>query len=143
MKILIDTNVLFSALGFQGVSGQLLEELVRGNHTLVTSDYILEELKQKITMKFTGPQKERALTLLLFILSRMQMKVIKRPEYQENLEQTKGVVPEQDTPILAVALLRDVDFLVTGDNHFLKNQKVEALGVSVLSPSDMLGLINP
>jgi len=47
MKVLLDTNVLLSGLGFGGVAGRLLEEIVRQEHVLVSSDYILEG-KQKV-----------------------------------------------------------------------------------------------
>ena len=50
------------------------------------------------------------------------------------------MVPEQDTPILAVALLQDVDYLVTGDReHFLENERVKALlGMRLKFPREML-----
>jgi predicted nucleic acid-binding protein len=58
-KPLFDTNVLFSALGFRGVPGLLLEELVRQGHSLVTSDYILNELRETVQRKFRGRSAKR------------------------------------------------------------------------------------
>lgn len=143
MKVLLDTNVLFSGLGFRGVVGRLLEELVHQGHTLVMSDYILEELRRKIRGKFQGPQKEVALDLLLFILSRIPLEVKEQNEYRKNLARALELVPEQDAPILATAMLEDVDYLVTGDKaHFLDNGRVKALlGARLKSPRAMLTLL--
>jgi len=143
MKVLLDTNMLFSGLGFRGVVGQLLEELIHKGHTLVTSDYILEELRRKIRAKFQGPQKEAALDLLLLILSRIPLEVKEQKEYRNSLTRALELVPEQDAPILAVAMLEDVDYLITGDKaHFLDNEGVKALmGAKLKSPRAMLTLL--
>jgi len=142
MKLLLDTNVLFSALGFRGTVGRLLELIVHQEHTLVTIEYILEELRRKIREKFQGSQKEEALDLLLFILGRIPLEVKKEGEYRQNLPRALEVVPEQDAPILAVALLEDVDYLVTGDHHFLEGEEVKALlGKRLKSPREMLTLL--
>jgi predicted nucleic acid-binding protein len=142
MRLLLDTNVLFSALGFRGTVGWLLEVIVHQGHTLVTSEYLLDELRQKIREKFQGDQKEAALDLLLFILSRIPLDVKKAGQYRQNLPRALEVVPEQDAPILALALLEDVDYLVTGDKHFLESEEVKALlGERLKSPREMLTLL--
>lgn len=143
MKLLLDTNVLFLALGFRGVPGMLLEEIVRQRHTLVTSDYILEELRENIRRKFTGPQRAAALDLLLYLLERLALAVKHAAEYERHLARARQLVPRQDTPILAAAMLEDVDYLVTGDHaHFLDNPRVKALAeVTLVSPREILNLL--
>lgn len=73
----VGPNVLFSGLGFRGTVSRLLEVIVHQEHTLVTSEYILEELRRKIGEKFQGAQEEAALDLLLFILSRIPLEAKK------------------------------------------------------------------
>ena len=143
MKVLLDTNVLFAGLGFRGVVGDLLEELVRQDHTLVTSEYILEELREKIRLKFKEEHVRSALDLLLFLLQRLLLEVKHVEEYRVHLEEAKARVPEQDAPILALALLEDVDYFVTGDKEdFLENEGVQALlGEKMRSPREMLDLL--
>lgn len=143
MRLLLDTNVLFSGLGFRGVAGQLLEMIIRQGHTLVAADYILEELRQRIRDKFQGHQKEEALDLLLLLLSRTPLQVKEKNEYQHNLPRALELVPEQDAPILAVALLEEVDYLVTGDKiHFLESEEVKSLlGKKLKSLREMLTLL--
>jgi putative PIN family toxin of toxin-antitoxin system len=144
MRLLLDTNVLFSALGFRGVAGKLLEEIVEGAHILVTSDYILAELQEKIRLKFKPPQRETALDLLLYLLQRIPLEVKQPAAYLPNLAQARASVPdEEDAPILAVALLPDIDYFVTGDKaHFLGNEQARALlGQRLVSPRQLLDLL--
>jgi len=142
MKVLLDTNVLFSGLGFGGVVGDLLEELIRQGHSLVTGEYILEELREKVRLKFKEPHAKAALDLLLYILPRMALEVKPPEAYRPHLEPAKGLVPEQDAPILAMALADDVDFFVTGDRDFLDNEEVrKLLGKKLKSPREMLDLL--
>lgn len=59
MKILLDTNVLIAALIARGVCHELLEHCAR-RHKLVTSDFILDEVRNKLIQKFIkGPPHER------------------------------------------------------------------------------------
>jgi len=51
VRILLDTNVLIAALIARGVCHQLLEHCVR-NHELVTSEFILNEVREKLVEKF-------------------------------------------------------------------------------------------
>ncbi|PYS61284.1 MAG: hypothetical protein DMF74_16635 [Acidobacteria bacterium] len=51
MKIVLDTNVLIAALIARGFSHQLLEHCAL-RHTLFTSDFILDETKEKLIEKF-------------------------------------------------------------------------------------------
>ena len=108
MKVMLDTNVLLSGLGFSGVCSDLLEELL----------YQGCELK-KVRSKLKGEQREKALDLLLFLLQRLPLKVKRFDEYSVNLSKVEGLVPEEDTPILAAAVQQEVDYFVTGDKiHF-------------------------
>jgi predicted nucleic acid-binding protein len=51
VKIVLDTNVLIAALIARGVCHDLLEHCILC-HTLLTSDYILNETHEKLTEKF-------------------------------------------------------------------------------------------
>lgn len=109
----------------------------------MSSEYILEELQEKTRLKFKGSHAKAALDLLLYILQRIPLEVKDKEEYQPYLAQTKDLVPEQDTSILALAMLEDVDYLVTGDKaDFLENKKVRTLTqVKLKSPREMLDIL--
>ncbi|NKQ35339.1 MAG: putative toxin-antitoxin system toxin component, PIN family [Chloroflexi bacterium] len=51
MKVVLDTNVLIAAFITQGVCHELLEHCVY-HHEIIISDFILDELRQKLTGKF-------------------------------------------------------------------------------------------
>jgi predicted nucleic acid-binding protein len=51
VKIVLDTNVLIAALIARGVCHDLLEHCVL-RHTLLTSDFILNETREKLIEKF-------------------------------------------------------------------------------------------
>ena len=56
MKIMLDTNVLISSLIFGGTPKQLIERLLLMGHDIYISDYIENEILDKIHLKW--PQKE-------------------------------------------------------------------------------------
>jgi len=144
MKVMLDTNVLLSGLGFSGVCSDLLEELLYQGCELIETDYILEELREKVRSKLKGEQREKALDLLLFLLQRLPLKVKRFDEYSVNLSKVEGLVPEEDTPILAAAVQQEVDYFVTGDKiHFLENKGVRSLLKAKLkSPKEMLEVLS-
>ena len=51
MRVLLDTNVLIAAFIAHGFCHELLEHCAR-QHTLVTSDFVLGEFRDKLTDKF-------------------------------------------------------------------------------------------
>ena len=57
MKIALDTNVLIAAFIARGVCNDLLEHCVR-RHELVTSEFILNEFREKLTGKFKFTHEE-------------------------------------------------------------------------------------
>lgn len=72
MKIVFDTNVLIAALIARGVCHDLLEHCVL-RHTLHTSDFILNETHETLTLKFGYAEDlaDEAVTLL-----RSKMKLV-------------------------------------------------------------------
>ncbi len=54
MRVMLDTNVLISAIVLNSTTlNQMLEKIVN-EHKLVLSSYIIEELKQVVSRKFQG-----------------------------------------------------------------------------------------
>ena len=52
MRLVLDTNVLVSAAFWKGPEWRLLQACLKGNHQLITSPFILEELRRVLTEKF-------------------------------------------------------------------------------------------
>lgn len=112
MKIMLDTNVLISALIFGGTPKQLIGKLLLMGHDIYISDYVEKEFLDKIRLKW--PQKEKDL----------------RKEYQKmnfiHCASTKDKLGEvrdkKDIPVLSDALYNNVDILLTGDKDFLESE---------------------
>jgi putative PIN family toxin of toxin-antitoxin system len=67
MRIVIDTNVLISATFWTGNPKQLLNKVRRGEVTFITSETLLEELKEVLTREdkpFLSFQKKKQSGLL-------------------------------------------------------------------------------
>lgn len=144
MKILLDTNTLFSALGYPGNERDLIFKMIDANWDIAIIDRILEELQENIRRKYTSPQKEMALDLLLTFLRRGNIEIKRLPEYQHHLDEAKTLTNEEDAVILAAAMLSDVDILVTGDKHFLENERLKDFPkVKISSTVEALALFAP
>ena len=58
MRIALDTSVLIAAhISRAGVCAEMLEDVLL-HHELVTSEFILEELRRKLVEKFNFPKRE-------------------------------------------------------------------------------------
>ena len=110
MRILFDTNVLIASLIARGVCHELLEQSFV-NHTIVVSDFILDELKEKLLNKFNYSNDTADQAVALF---RSRMEFI----LPEDLSSPVCRDPDDDN-ILAAALTGNCDFIVTGDKDLL------------------------
>jgi putative PIN family toxin of toxin-antitoxin system len=123
--ILLDTNVLIAAFVARGFCNELLEHCIR-QHNLVTSEFIINEFRDKLSNKFNYKSEEinQATELLL---SRMKVVVYK------SLEQSVCRDPEDDN-VLAAAIEGKCDCIITGDKDLLILRQYR--GVNILSPRD-------
>jgi len=109
MRILVDTNVLFSALLFpKSVPAQALMNVI-GNHELVLCDQNIAELKEIIKRK--APKYLPDAEVFLAELSYEPIISVNSAE--------KLIRDPKDQPILNAAILYDVDIILTGDKDFL------------------------
>ncbi len=107
-----DTNILVSAIIFpNSIAGKILERIIV-EHKLVLCSYIIDELHDVFERKFR--HKIEALEIFLGELS-FEMgytpKNIDPGEYPD-------IRDKDDLPILASAILSEVDIFVTGDKDF-------------------------
>ena len=127
MKIVLDTNVLIAALIARGVCHELLEHCVL-RHTLLTSDFILEETQEKLIEKF-GYTAELAAEAVSVLRSRMKVVTPSKLETQVCRD------PDDDN-ILAAAVSGNCDCIITGDKDLLVLERYE--DIRMLSPTNFL-----
>ena len=112
MRVVLDTNVLLSALAFPGSKpDQVLQRIRRGEVPLFLSAFILAELERILRDKFrftTRQTDER-----VAVIRRMATLV----DPTERI--TLVVAKDDDNRILECALAARADYLVTGDTEHL------------------------
>jgi uncharacterized protein len=99
MRLVLDTNVLIAALIARGVCADLLEHCVL-NHTLVTSEFILDELREHLVGKFNFSAQEASEAVALLKSQMQQVIPVK-------LEQPFSRDPDDDQ-VLATAIAGQV-----------------------------------
>lgn len=128
MRIMLDTNVLISALLFPGAKMDAMMEYIFTNHQLVLSSYVVDELKSVVRRKFSG--KEVAINKLLMMMS---FEYVYTPgTIVSGLFDIRDV---KDYPVLYTAIIEDVDILVTGDKDF---SDIEIEKPEIMSPTQFI-----
>lgn len=109
MRILIDTNVLFSALLFPSSKPAQLLLYVADNHQIVFCEQNITELHNILKRK--APQ---YLPDSQVLLDRLSYEMI------PSITTTQKLIRDpKDQPILNAAVIYGVDIIVTGDKDFL------------------------
>lgn len=129
MRIMLDTNVLISALIFGGKTGKLLDKLMQSEHELLVTDYVNQEFKDKLHIKWS--EKANKIYTLYRSLNL---------SFCESTTQKLGVVrDEKDVPVLSDALYHHADLILTGDKDFLEANFEKPLVFSPTMLWDFLG----
>lgn len=131
MRVMLDTNVLISAFVFQSRHIVGMIDVLTEEHTIVISSYVIEELKMVVAAKFS--HKSGALDRFL---TNLPFEFVYTPDIIDP-EKYPALRDNDDVPVLATAILEDVDILLTGDKDF------ENLGLerpAVLTPARFMQL---
>ena len=126
LRVVLDTNVLISAILFGGKPRQILEKAIRGEIRLCLSEPILQELSGVLRRsKF-----DYSAEMIQFILTELTgiADFVNPPG-------TINVVLEdpEDNRILECAVEAKADYIITGDFHLLKLSRylnIEVLNVA-------------
>ncbi len=126
MRLVLDTNVLIAAL----VADGLCRDLVRrraDNHVLISSQQLLDELREKLEQKFKVRAKDvpflRAYTERVELV---QPVVLPRNAYRDR----------DDVIVLATAVAGKADRIITGDEDLLILEEYN--GIRILTPRHWL-----
>jgi putative PIN family toxin of toxin-antitoxin system len=125
MKIMLDTNVLISALVFGGKAGELLNLLFDSEHELFVSDYIDSEFKETLQNKWPA-NADRVYSLY------RQLDI----HFCESTKEILGNLRDtKDIPVLSDAIYHHMDLILSGDKDFLEADLKHPM---VYSPTMML-----
>ncbi|MCL1998665.1 MAG: putative toxin-antitoxin system toxin component, PIN family [Turicibacter sp.] len=113
MRIMLDTNILLSALAFNSeMLGEIVDK-VGECHTMLLCEHILEEFRGVVAVKMPHRSEELEETL-----SNLKHEKVEKAEWKEYMGDLRD---EDDKPILAAAILADADMIITGDKDFLES----------------------
>lgn len=106
---MLDTNILISIIFFPSAITRDFARKVGFGNRIVLCDYVVEELRTVVERKF--PTRKKLLEQFFFELP---FELIHTPK-ELNTEEFPHVRDSKDFPILATAMMENIDILVTGD----------------------------
>ncbi|MBW2990247.1 putative toxin-antitoxin system toxin component, PIN family [Candidatus Woesearchaeota archaeon] len=115
-KIVADTNIMISALGWKGKPRELFKRILNKEFELITSQKQIEELHRVMNytkFKFSEEQKIRFISLLFEIAQ-----VIEVPDKLKVIKEDS-----KDNFLLETAVLSGAEYIISGDEHLLKLKK--------------------
>ena len=128
MRIVLDTNVLISAILFGGNPRKVLDLAISEEANLFISPFILFELRSVLAKKFAYPK------------DRIDQVEVSLKEISNLVEPKKTISiisrDPADNRILECALESKADFIVSGDKHLLALCKFKK--TKIVSPSQFL-----
>ncbi len=128
MRVMLDTNVLLSALLFPGERMNRMMQSIFEDHRLVLSSFVVDELLYVVKRKFPG--KFQAVDCLL---ATMSFELAYTPqEMEQGLFEIRDI---NDYPVLYTAIQDGVDVLITGDKDF---SEVDVEHPEILTPAQFL-----
>ena len=113
MCVMLDTNVFISMIFFPSNQTRELARHLTDEHRIVVCDYVIEELRLVTERKF--PAKK---IFLERFFRELPFEMVYTPKTLD-ADEFPIVRDVKDSPILATAILENVDVLVTGDKDFL------------------------
>lgn len=128
-RIVLDTNVLVSALGWRGAPHEIVRRCHAGEHRLLISPEILSELERVLRypkLKLTADRIDAYLEQLTELVELIHPAI----------EISAITADPSDNRILECALAGRANIIVSGDSHLLDLRTFEA--ISILRPQEFL-----
>lgn len=137
MKLIIDTNIIFSGLIKKSITREIL---LSPNFEFYTPNFYnieLNKYKSYILTKFNGTEEE--LDELIKILHEKIIIAVEN-EYSDEMEKAESIIGKidpKDIPFIALALSIENDGIWTRDDHFTKQSEIK-----IYSTSDLISIYN-
>jgi uncharacterized protein len=127
LRVVLDTNVLISALNITGKPARVVELAIAGVIQNVTSAHILGKLREILARKFAWETKmaDRAANLVRSFSTLVEPK-----------QQLNAVAHEPDNRILECAAAGRVHFIIAGNRHLTGLAAFQ--GIHIIGPAAFL-----
>lgn len=122
MRVVLDTNILISALGWKGNEYNLMKKCMKEEITLIISLDILEEFREvALRPKFRFEKEE----IEEFIDAMIRSGEVIQPTKKINIIKEDP----SDNRILECAIEGKAKYIISGDNHLLKLEEFEDIKI--------------
>jgi putative PIN family toxin of toxin-antitoxin system len=130
-KVVIDTNVFVSGLGFKGKPREVLDLIWRGDIEACISSFILKELEETLKKDFSWDRDQIKRTI-----EKIKAKtILVQPKNKVSVVKGK----DDDNRILECALKGKVQYFISGESkHLLPLNEYQK--IKILSPAEFLKL---
>jgi len=109
MKVVLDTNIIISAIFWGGIPEKILDCLSEGKFTLITSEQIVAEISD-VLMDFDMPVAD----ILIWRRYLLENSIIVKPTTKIEV-----CMDKKDDKFIEAANTAKADFIVSGDKHLL------------------------
>lgn len=130
VRVLLDTNILISALGFKGKPREILLLILNKSVLAVISPILLAELQEVISKKFPKIKPN---------LPRIERKLRRNFTMIQPQVSIKVVRDEDDNRVLEAAIEGGCDFIITGDKNLLDLGEFKK--IKIIRASEFLDII--
>ena len=110
---MLDTNIFISMIFFPSAQTRELARRLTESHQIVVCDYVIEELRLVTERKF--PEKRKFLDRFFMELP---FELAYTPK-ELDLNEFPEMRDVKDSPILATAIMENIEVFLTGDKDFL------------------------
>ncbi len=125
MKIVLDSNIIVAAYAGRGLCNSLFE-LCLDRHSILISDFIINEVKRTLHNKLKMPLPN--VQILIDYLKEFCI-LSTYNKITDNICRDKN-----DNDIISLAVSNNADYLITGDNDLLVLKKYNK--IKIISPRD-------
>jgi putative PIN family toxin of toxin-antitoxin system len=125
VRVVLDTNVLISAIAFGGIPRRILESVLSGTIELCTSEALVEELRGVLQRPKFGLSPQLVQTIISELTAVASWVV---PEKRHSLID----VDPADNEVLDCAVAAEADYIVSGDAHLLRLEKCETVQITTV-----------
>ena len=136
VRAFLDSNVIISGLISDKAAPRVILDLLCHGLPFIhaaTGQYNLEEIERTITRKLPAIR-----TVFHDFMSRLTIEIIPLPT-RDNLAKYRGVIADEDLPVLVSALEYRADYLVTGDKrHFRGLRERKDMLLKICAPSEFV-----
>ena len=129
-KVILDTNIIISALGFGGKPREILNLILDNQIQGVTSSVLLAELEDVVNKKFP---------LLSSDLEKTKKQIRKKFKMVIPKQTVKILQDIDDNRVLEAAMTGKCNYIVTGDKDLLTLKTFHQ--IKILTPNDFLNII--